>query len=140
MTQDDNQFPVIRIGDEHQLDAVTKLSNQAGPQVATSKERQSSKTYLLARSICDFLCTDSEESSLLTRVSSDKQRRNRAFAAELLAPAEGIRQFLSGSRVAPDETAEIADHFGVSDWLIRHQIQNHRIAEVEETTPLPASD
>jgi hypothetical protein len=133
-------LPVIRIGDEHKLDAVAKLSNDVGPQVATSKDRTSGKTYLLARSICDYLCTDSEESALLTRASSDRQKRNRAFAAEMLAPAEGIRELLSGSRIAPDEIVEIAAHFRVSEWLIQHQIQNHRIAEIEKTTPLWASD
>jgi hypothetical protein len=133
-------LPVIRIGEEHQLDAVAKLSNEAGPQIATSKERESSKTYLLARSICDYLCANSEESALLTRVSSDRQKRNRAFAAELLAPAEGIRQLLSGPRTTRDEIAEIAGHFNVSEWLIEHQVQNHRLASIEVTLPLFASE
>jgi Zn-dependent peptidase ImmA (M78 family) len=133
-------LPVIRIGDEHQLDAVAKLSNESGPQIATSKERESSKTYLLARSICDYLCANSEDSALLTRVSSDRQKRNRAFAAEVLAPAEGIRQHLSGSRTTRDEIAEIAAHFNASEWLIEHQVRNHRLAAVEDTPPSFASE
>jgi Zn-dependent peptidase ImmA (M78 family) len=133
-------LPVIRIGEEHQLDAVAKLSNDAGPQIATSKTRESSKTYLMARSICDYLCSNSEESALLTRVGSDRQKRNRAFAAEMLAPAEGIRQLLSGSRIARDEIGEIAAHFNASEWLIEHQVINHRIAEIEDTPPSFASE
>lgn len=132
-------LPVFRIGEEHQLDAVTKLAANLGPQVATSKGRESSKGYLLARSLCEYLCSSSEESALLTRISSDKQKRNRAFAAELLAPAAGLRKLLSGSRIAQDEITEAAAHFGVSEWLVEHQVQNHRIAEVEGTTPLMAS-
>jgi hypothetical protein len=133
-------LPVIRVGEEHQLDAVAKLSNEAGPQIATSKQRETSKTNLLARSICDYLCANSEESALLTRVSSDRQKRNRAFAAEVLAPAEGIRQLLSGSRTTRDEIAEIAAHFNASEWLIEHQVRNHRIAAIEDTPPLFASE
>jgi Zn-dependent peptidase ImmA (M78 family) len=135
----EGNLAVIRIGEEHQLDAVAKLSNDVGPQIATSKERESSKTYLVARSICDYLCANSEESALLTRVSSDRQKRNRAFAAEVLAPAEGIRQYLSGSRTTSDEIAEIAAHYNVSEWLIEHQVRNHRIAAIEDTPPSFAS-
>ncbi len=133
-------LPVIRVGEEHQLDAVTRLSTELGPQVATSKERKSSKSYLLARAICEYLCSDSADSALLTRISSDRQKQNRAFAAELLAPAEGIRKLLSGSRIDRDEVTEVAAHLDVSEWLIEHQLQNHRIAVVEGTMSLPASD
>ncbi len=133
-------LPVIRVGQEHQLQAVVKLSNSAGPQIATSKKLENSKRYLLSRSICDFLCANSEEAALLTSVSSDRQKRNRAFAAEILAPAEGIRQLLSGSKTTSDEISEIADHFSASEWLIEHQVRNHRIAEIEDTPPLLASE
>jgi hypothetical protein len=132
-------LPVIRVGEEHQLDAVARLAADLGPQVATSKERESSKSYLLARALCEYLCSSSEGSALLTRISSDSQKRNRAFAAELLAPADGIRKLLSGSRIARDEVAEVAAHLGVSEWLVEHQVKNHQIATVEETIPLLAS-
>ena len=132
-------LPVIHVGEEHQLDAVARLATKLGPQVATSKERNSSKGYLLARALCEYLCSDSDELALLTRISSDRQKRNRAFAAELLAPADGIRKLLSGSRIARDEVAEIAAHLNVSEWLVEHQLQNHRLATVEGTVPLLAS-
>lgn len=132
-------LPVIRVGEEHQLDAVARLATDLGPQVATSKERESSKSYLLARALCEYLCTSSDEAALLTRISSDKQKQNRAFAAELLAPADGIRKLLSGSKIARDEITEVAAHLGVSEWLIEHQVQNHRIAAVEGSMPLLAS-
>lgn len=136
----DGNLPVIRVGEEHQLDAVASLATDLGPQVATSKDRESSKSYLLARALCEYVCSNSEESALLTRISSDRQKRNRAFAAELLAPADGIRKLISGSRVARDEVAEIAAQLHVSEWLVEHQLQNHRIATVEGTIPLPASE
>jgi len=128
-------LPVIRVGEERQLDAVARLAADLGPQVATSKERESGKSYLLARALCEYLCSNSEESALLTRISSDRQKRNRAFAAELLAPAEGLRKLLSGSRIARDEVAEVAAHLHVSEWLVEHQVQNHRIATIEATMP-----
>ena len=49
----------------------------------------------------------------------------RAFAAELLAPAEGIRQFLDRLGRQDDLALEsTARHFGVSPILIRHQYDN----------------
>ena len=132
-------LPVIRVGDERQLEGVVKLTSDFGPQVATSKRRESSKHYLLARAVGEYLCSGPEDSALLARISSDQQKRNRAFAAELLAPANGIRKLLSGSRIARDEVAEIAADLGVSEWLVQHQVLNHRLAFIEEAKPLPAS-
>ena len=49
----------------------------------------------------------------------------RAFAAELLAPAAGIRQFLDRLGRQDDLALEsTAQHFGVSPILIRHQYDN----------------
>lgn len=63
---------------------------------------------------------------LLTKSRSARQRAGRAFAAELLAPAEGIRQRLSGdiSYVDSEEIEEVAEHFDVSAMVIDHQIRN----------------
>jgi hypothetical protein len=82
---------------------------------------------------------NSEEPALLTRISSDRQKRNRAFAAELLALAEGIRKLISESRIDRDEVAEVAAELGVSEWLVEHQVQNHQLATIEGTIPLPAT-
>ncbi len=124
-------LPIIRVGQERKLDAVAKLPDELGPQVATSKTREVSKTYLLARALCEYLCSGAENAALLTEISSDRQKRNRAFAAELLAPAEGLRKLLSGSRISQSEVTEIAAHFGVSEWVVKYQVQNHRIGDVE---------
>ncbi len=131
--------PVIHVGNEYQLDGVVRLAPDIGPQVATSKGRENNKNYLLARALCEYLCGDEENSALLTRISSDRQKRNRAFAAELLAPANGIKKLVSGSQITRDEVVEIAAHFGVSEWLIEHQIQNHAISMIEGMPRLPMS-
>ena len=58
------------------------------------------------------------------------QKQNRAFAAELLAPAEALRDRLFEWDGGDDEISEVANEFGVSDWVIRHQVQNHHIGAV----------
>ncbi len=54
-----------------------------------------------------------------------RQKIERAFAAEFLAPAEGIRAIISDpSAVSWDEVERVADRFDVSSLVVRHQIEN----------------
>lgn len=54
-----------------------------------------------------------------------RQKIERAFAAEFLAPAEGIKEMLSDPSAASlDEVERIADTFDVSAFVIQHQIEN----------------
>ena len=68
--------------------------------------------------------------TLLTRAHSERQQRNRAFAAEFLAPSSSLRQRVSRLVVDDADIDELAAAFGVSPWVIAHQIRNHGIAEV----------
>lgn len=63
---------------------------------------------------------------LLTPACTDRQRTERAFAAELLAPADGILNQLPVDPVgATSEDLDlVAAHFGVSPLLVRHQLEN----------------
>jgi hypothetical protein len=89
-----------------------------------------SRRFLLARALFFATPTDSRPPlRLLTRASSWPQRASRAFAAELLAPAAVLRGRVSG-QVSFDEIAELAREFRVSDMVIEHQLENHRIAHV----------
>ena len=64
----------------------------------------------------------------MTRSGTEHQQRNRAFAAEFLAPAEFIKERIGGHRVGEEDMEELAQEFQVSDLVIRHQIQNHNLA------------
>jgi Zn-dependent peptidase ImmA (M78 family) len=61
--------------------------------------------------------------------------RNRAFAAEFLAPAEALRASISQKLVDPHELEVLADRFRVSPFVIGHQLRNHRIATVAADLP-----
>lgn len=62
---------------------------------------------------------------LLTPVRTDREKFARAFAAELLAPAEGIAMYLEALG-SPDDAAfeAVADRYGVSPLLVSHQYDN----------------
>jgi len=61
---------------------------------------------------------------LVTASYTDRQKVERAFAAELLAPAHGIEQRLASEIFVEDDLEELADHFGVSVKVVEHQLHN----------------
>lgn len=67
---------------------------------------------------------------LLTHAHAYRQKVQRAFAAELLAPAEGISELIGDPATAVDDATvdHIARHFGVRALVIDHQIENNVLA------------
>lgn len=59
-----------------------------------------------------------------TDSSTARQKVQRAFAAELLCPIEGLREFLNGD-VSPESIEEAADHFSVSELAVKSVLANH---------------
>ncbi|MFN0079941.1 MAG: ImmA/IrrE family metallo-endopeptidase [Prosthecobacter sp.] len=97
-----------------------------------SKMRTDNWRFTFSRAVYDCLVRggQGESATLLTKSHRDRQRANRAFAAELLAPEAGIRQLLGKTTPGEDDISWVAEHFGVSDMVVRHQIENHRIASI----------
>jgi len=66
-----------------------------------------------------------QHSFVLSAARGHDERVARAFAAELLAPAEGIRQSLDAMGKHDDVALEaIARYFHVSPLLVRYQYDN----------------
>lgn len=121
------------------FDAVVRTSPTGSPVFALdeSKQRPESQSFAFCRALGEWLWHrngDSAELGLITHSQSEAQRRNRAFAAEFLAPADLIAQGLSGEAAGPEELEELAQEFCVSTWVIEHQLENHGL--VGEILPL----
>lgn len=69
---------------------------------------------------------------LVTGAYTREQRASRAFAAEFLAPAQGLSRQV-GETVSRGEVDELAHHYGVSPLAISHQIQNHQLAWLSDS-------
>ena len=97
--------------------------------IPSPMSQPTSRRFLLARAI--FMARGSVISSprLLTGASSWWQRASRAFAAEFLAPAEALVRRV-GPQVTYDRLEALAGEFNVSSIIIRHQIVNHKLAEI----------
>jgi len=110
------------------LHALGQAKEGASPLLIVSRRQSdASKRFVLARALWHVLWQDSP-TFLVTSAHTDRQKIERAFAAELLAPARGISSGLVDDNVhsALEESAldELAAHFRVSTLLVQHQIEN----------------
>ncbi len=67
---------------------------------------------------------------LVTEAATWTQRAGRAFAAEFLAPAQALTERTRGLPVHETQVEALAGEFQVSPAVIRHQLQNFRIAPI----------
>ena len=111
------------------LDVLVATNSRQSPGFAVPRRRrEDSIRFAFCRALFEYLTTREGEPLLVTRARSDRQKRNRAFAAELLVPADLLREALPGHSVGDDEVDDLAAGFGVSATIIRHQLENHHLA------------
>ena len=104
------------------------LTAADAPACVTAPRSETGERFLLARALGDYLDRSEPGPALLSSLATNRQARSRAFAAEFLAPAESLRRRLNGGPVEPETVDELGLEFGVSSLVIRHQIENHRLA------------
>jgi hypothetical protein len=116
------------------IDAAVATSRRESPCFALGQRHERGQVFTLCRAIFEYLTGSGPPAAIVTPSHSENQKRNRAFAAEFIAPAEQIRDHISGEVATDEDIQEMADVFGTSEFVIRHQIQNHRIAAISEWT------
>ncbi len=112
------------------VDGVVAWNDDESASVALRRSGEQGRRFGLCRAIAEALGSHGT-GALLTRAHSERQQRNRAFAAEFLAPASELKR-RAASVVDGEDVDEMAEEFGVSSWVIQHQIENHRIAQLSE--------
>jgi hypothetical protein len=116
----------VRTIDDRGLRAVGGAPNGAKPVVALGRQQpRKTARFTLARALWHVLYED-EPLFLVTSAYTNRQKIERAFAAELLAPAKGIQERLGGPprAVLSEELEQIAEHFRVSTMVVEHQLEN----------------
>jgi hypothetical protein len=98
--------------------------NADGLALAVTKQSARDPRFQLVATFADLLFSESGELFLSTGASTDRQKRNRAFAAEFLAPIEGIKGRWSTSRSPEVNQEDIARDLAVSPYIVRYQILN----------------
>lgn len=115
-----------RITDERGLQAFGGATGGRMPVVVLGRKQSDALSrFTLARGLWHVLYRDDPD-FLVTAAYTDRQKIERAFAAELLAPAHGIARRLgdSSAAIAPEDLEPIAEHFRVSPMVIQHQVEN----------------
>lgn len=100
-------------------------SSANSPVFAVGSVAWARRRFAAARALFEFV-TGADRRFLVTTSRLPEQQANRAFAAEFLAPVEGIERLLvtASGPVPADEVDAIAEHFSVSPTVIEHQIQD----------------
>ena len=114
---------------ESPLEAALTRSREGAPVAIVGDAGLDTNRFRLARSafLHHFAPSGNARRRLVTEAHTWEQRASRAFAAEFLAPAEGLARHL-GRKAAPRHTDELAHRYRVSAEAIRRQIENHRLA------------
>ena len=110
------------------FDAVVGVNTVGSPGFMIRSHSKEAQLFHFCRGLCEYIVDGNGPPSLLTRTSSDRQRRNRAFAAEFLAPSAALRDMVRTPSLSMENVDELARHFGVSYYVIQHQLSNHQIA------------
>lgn len=103
------------------------LTRQGGATLILSRPLpEDASRFAAARALWHFAVGSDSDRFLLTSAHGDRQRIARSFAAELLAPADGIRERLGdgGSTASEEDIERVAMSFGVSPIVVGHQILN----------------
>jgi Zn-dependent peptidase ImmA (M78 family) len=86
---------------------------------------ESTQRFTLARALWHYLWEDTLF-FLVTTAYTDRQKVERAFAAELLAPASGIAGLLGFDPAAAsqEDVDLVAEALNVSPMVVQHQLEN----------------
>ena len=104
-------------------------SGAGGPRIALRSKWETGRRFDLARLLAERLSPDGASEALhpATQSYTYRQKVQRAFAAEFLAPIEAVDALLDGD-TSEEKQNDVAEHFQVSPLTIRSLlVNNHRI-------------
>ncbi|MGH3303180.1 MAG: hypothetical protein ACRDOK_16165 [Streptosporangiaceae bacterium] len=118
------------VGRSGGLEGFTQIdsANRAVLVLPAGRRLQTAVRFVQARSL-GLLLSSGRREHLLDPVSTDLTKESRAFAAELLAPAAGVAEYLSSLPTVTDAAFDaVAAHFKTTTLVIRHQYENQVVA------------
>jgi len=113
--------------------ALMGINDRSSPAFRLREALPASRQFHFCRALFEYLCSSSRQSALITSADTEQQKRNRAFAAEFLVPASALGARIKIPTVTWEQAEEAAAEFGVSVYIIRYQLENHGIAQVQDT-------
>lgn len=99
-------------------ETIVALNQHSTPGFAVNSARESQKKFAVCRGLFEYLTTANGAPMLITKERTYRQKRNRAFAAELLAPSKLLRGHIDQHVVDWEGVEDLSSAFGVSTRLI----------------------
>lgn len=127
-------LPVAELGGMPRIDGIVSTNCTASASAVHpdfAQRRVENQKFSAARLLCERLTLPSSSTGLVTRERTARQKLNRAFAAELLAPAHELRHRITQQQIDREELQDLAEEFEVSSFVIENQVKNHRLAKVQ---------
>jgi hypothetical protein len=120
----------VELSDDPDLQAIGGRTKRRPLAVLGQRRPATTMRFTLSRALWHCIWDDAPVFAV-TAAHTYRQAVERAFAAELLAPASGIASMLqSPPEVASDEELEqVAEHFGVASMVIGHQVRNQLVPD-----------
>jgi len=102
------------------------VPGKAGAPVFGIREskREDQRRFRLSRALGGYIFANG--AAIAGEGNSESQKKNRAFAAELLAPSNELGAVLSGY-ISSTHVEDLSYEYGVSTHVIEHQIMNHEL-------------
>ena len=126
--------PSADFGAARLFDGVVSADSGGEASFALRPSIEENRRFALCRALAEAVDAPDAD-AVLTKAPTERQQRNRAFAAEFLAPSEALRERVSSSVLHEDDLADLAASFGVSVFVIGHQVGNHGIARIARDIP-----
>lgn len=112
------------------LEGVVTTNQDGLPGFAFPRGNNRTCRFRFCRGLAELLVSPQSD-ALLTTAHSNRQQRGRAFAAEFLAPSAGLQERVQRGVLDQEDVGDLASEFGVSPWVIEHQVENHGIAQIK---------
>lgn len=121
-----------RVGRAHALEALVDLNRPETLRFVAAGRSPQARAFLACRALHAALVAPRGARAVVTSSCLPRQQAGRAFAAELLAPAEVVRREVDAARGAgvEDIPAVVARRLGVAVPVVLHQAENHGFGSV----------
>src|SRR2546428_12179897 len=91
------------------FDALVDINEKGSPGFLIEKRQAEARKFALCRGLFEYLTSDPGAPALISTTRSQRQKRNRAFAAEFLAPAALLKEHLRGETLDEEEIDDVAE-------------------------------
>lgn len=104
--------------------AICKGRDDGSSHVLLNARYPQDRRFQLARALGDAVWTNDARMATLSNAITERQQYQRSFAASLLCPEMGLRDFLHGSSNSDEDIAAASRHFHVNEKTVRTVMVN----------------